>query len=312
MVRVVVNEISAGVSRKRKRFDSEIISWYLLIIIPIIGFFALKLYPMLWTASKAWYYYDGAKATMRYVGLDNFKTLFSDKTYWNSWLVTLKFAVYKLPLELPLAMLIALMLDKKLKGSSLFRAIYYMPHILSFAIIGVIFSGMFDYFGFINGLLKKMGFSQVNWFAESGPALAVLVIASTWNSFGVNAMYFLAALQNIPKDLYESAYLDGASKATVFFKITLPLMGPVLSTILLLSINGTLQVNDLVLVTTNGAPAGKTYSVMAYMISRFIPGFATGSVNIGYGCATAIISSVLYILIAVVYTRLSKKLSDIY
>ena len=89
-------------------------------------------------------------------------------------------------------------------------------------------------------------------------------------------------------------------------------MGPVLSTILLLSINATLQVNDLVLVTTNGAPAGKTYSVMSYMLSKFIPSFATGDVNIGYGCATALFTSVIYIVIAVVYSKYSKKLSDIY
>ena len=209
-------------------------------------------------------------------------------------------------------MFIAVLLNRRIKGSSFFRAIFYMPNILSFAVIGVIFSGMFNYFGFINGLVKSLGLEPVNWFANPGTALAVLVLASVWNTMGVNAMYFLAALQNVPEELYESAKLDGASKATVFFKITLPLMGPVLATILLLSINGTLQVNDLVIVTTNGAPAGKTYSVMAYMLSRFIPGFATTTVNIGYGCATAVVSSVIFILVAVVYTRLSKKFSDIY
>lgn len=300
------------IDKFKKKRSSEVMEWYALIIIPIIGFLIFKLYPIIWTVSKAWYFYDGSISTSRFVGMENFLNLFKDKTYWNSWLVTLKFAVFKLPIELPLAMIMAVLLNKKLKGTSIFRGIYYMPNILSMAVIGVIFSGMFDYFGYINGVIKSIGFNPVNWFSNAGTALMVLVIASVWNTFGVNAMYFLAALQGIPEDVYESAYLDGASKFTIFYKITLPLMGPVLSTILLLSINGTLQVNDLVLVTTNGAPAGKTYSVMSYMLSKFIPSFATGDVNIGYGCATALFTSVIYIVIAVVYSKYSKKLSDIY
>ena len=119
-------------------------------------------------------------------------------------------------------------------------------------------------------------------------------------------------MQNIPEDLYESAKLEGAGRFTTFFKITLPMMAPVLQTILLLSINGTLHINDLILVTTNGAPAGKTYSVMAYVVSKFIPGFVTETVNIGYGCATALVTSAIFILIGVGYSKLTKKMSEIY
>lgn len=286
--------------------------WYVLVLVPLLGFLLFTLYPMIWAIGKAWFYYDGAQSTMKYVGFDNFKTVFQDTTYWNSWLVTLKFAVIKLPVELPLAMIMALLLNKGLKGNGIFRAIYYMPAILSMAVIGVTFSGMFDYFGLINGFMKSIGTVPIDWFAHEATAFVVLALASIWSTVGINAMYFLAALKTVPKELYESATIEGASKTTMFFKITLPMIGPVLSTVLLLSINGTLQVNDLILVTTNGAPAGKTYSVMAYMLTKFVPGFASTSVNIGYGCATAIISSICFIAVAIIYNRLSKKLSDIY
>ena len=286
--------------------------WYLLVLVPLLGLLLFTLYPILWSVGKAWYYYDGSKATMKYVGFDNFKTLFKDSAYWNSWMVTLKFAVIKLPVELPLAMILAVLLNKGLKGSGVFRAIYYVPAILSMAVVGVTFCGMFDYFGLINGCLKSFGAEPIDWFAHEGTAFVVLALASVWNTVGINAMYFLAALKGVPEEMYESATLDGASKLTMFFKITLPMIGPVLSTVLLLSINGTLQVNELILVTTNGAPAGKTYSVMAYMLTKFVPGFATTQVNIGYGCATALVSSICFIIIAIIYNRLSRKLSDIY
>ena len=286
--------------------------WYILVLVPLLGLLLFTVYPIIWAVGKAWFYYDGAKSTMKYVGFDNFINVFHDTVYWNSWLVTLKFAVIKLPVELPLAMWMAVLLNKGLKGNSIFRAIYYMPAILSMAVIGVTFSGMFDYFGLINGCLKNFGIATIDWFANETTAFVVLALASIWNTVGINAMYFLSALKSVPEEMYECARLEGASKPTMFFKITLPMIGPVLSTVLLLSINGTLQVNDLILVTTNGAPAGKTYSVMAYMLTKFVPGFATTSVNIGYGCATAIISSICFIIIAIIYNKLSKKLSDIY
>ncbi|UKI36829.1 MAG: hypothetical protein L6V93_00700 [Clostridiales bacterium] len=103
------------IDKFKKKRSSEVMEWYALIIIPIIGFFDFfKLYPIIWTVSKAWYFYDGSISTSRFVGMEKlFLNLFKDKTYWNSWLVTLKFAVFKLPIELPLAMIMAVLLNKK-------------------------------------------------------------------------------------------------------------------------------------------------------------------------------------------------------
>lgn len=302
-------------SLKRKNKMKEYAVWYAMIAIPLIGFFVFSLYPILWSVQKAWYFYDGSKATLRFVGWENFITLFTqDSTYWTAWLTTIKFALLKIPVEMSIAMVLALILHKNLKGKGFFRSIYYMPNVISVAIIGVVFANMFDYFGFINGVLMKFGIitENINWFENAGTAMFVLVAASVWNTFGVNVMYLLAALSNIPNELYESASLDGASKLRTFFSITLPMMGPVLQTILLLSINGTLLTNDLILVTTGGAPAGKTYSIAAYVTSKFIPGFAEGVVNIGYGAASAVVMGILMAVIAGIYSSLSKKLNNIY
>lgn len=282
----------------------------------IIGVLVFTLYPMGWAFHKAFYYYTGVPSETYFTGLENLKTVFADTTYWKTWLTTLEFCVIKLCIEFPFAMILAVILNSKIKGKGFFRAMFYLPNIISVAIIGLMFSNMFDFFGFINAILMKLGVitEEIYWFGSFKTAMTVLVSGSVWTGFGINTLYFLAGLQNIPTELYESAYLDGASKFKVFTKITLPLMGPVLQTIILLGINGTLHVGEYVLVTTNGAPGGQTLSVLAYQISKFVPGFMDSSIvaNLGYGCAMAIITSILMCLIALGYNKLSQKLKDIY
>ena len=304
-----------NISSKRRTRLKEYGVWYAMIAIPLIGFFVFSLYPILWAVQKSWHFYDGSMSTMRFIGWENFITLFTqDDAYWSAWLTTVKFALLKIPFEMVIAMGLALILHKKLRGSGFFRSVYYMPSVISVAIIGVVFANMFDYFGFINGVLMKYNIisENINWFEKSWTSMFVLITASIWNTFGVNVMYFLVALSNIPKELYEAADIDGASKWRAFFKITVPMMGPVLQTILLLSINGTLMTNDLILVTTGGAPGGKTYSIAAYVTSKFIPGFADGVVNIGYGSASAVVMAIMLAVISVIYSKLSNKLNNIY
>lgn len=299
---------------KLKYNSSDVWQAYLLLLLPLIGFFVLSLYPITWAIRWAFYDYQGVARDAVFVGLKNFVTAFHDARYWSTWVTTFLFALFKLPIELPLAMLLAVCLNKQLKGSGFYRSVYFMPSIISVAIVGLIFTNMFGFFGVMNGLLTKWGIidASVDWFANKYSALLVLALGSVWCSFGTNVLYFLAALQNIDESIYEAAYIDGAGKVRTFFKMTLPLMAPILQTILLLSINGTLQTSDYILATTNGAPAGSTYTVMAYMYGQFVPGFSTGTPSIGYGCALGVISAILMASIALMYNKLSNKLSNMY
>lgn len=288
---------------------------YAMISLQLIGFLVVIVYPMIWAIRLAWFNYDGVASNTKFVGWDNFKKIFTqDSAYWRAWLTTLKFAVYKLPVELPLAMFLAAILNKKIKGRGFFRAMFYLPNVIAVAIIGLIFSNMFDYFGIINAWLYKLGLvsERIDWFANPGTAMFVLVAGSVWHTFGLNILYFISAMQNIPEELYESARIDGASRTVSFFKITLPLMGPVLQTILLLSLVGTLHTNDYVLVMTNGAPRGETFTVMSYIVDKFVPGFAAGTANIGYGCALSLVTTVIMASIALIYKKISAKMSDMY
>lgn len=287
----------------------------MILAVPIIGILVFTLYPMLWAMHKSWFFYTGAPSETRFVGWENFARIFTgDATYAKTWLNTLKFALLKIPVELSLALLLASLLQRNLRGVSIFRAVYFMPSVISIAIIGIIFSNMFDYFGFINAWLLKIGIieTEIDWFEKGTTAMAALVAGDIWRTFGTNVLYFIAAYANVPEEVNESAMLDGANRFQRFFYITIPLIAPVLQTILLLSINGTLQVNEYILVTTKGAPGGQTYTVMAYLADKFLPGFAAQQTNIGYGCAMSLVTSVIMCLIALGYSKLSSKLQNLY
>lgn len=288
---------------------------YLLLALPLIGFFVFTIYPIIWSAIKAFYYYDLVPSNTRFVGLKNFVTLFTNgKAYWSAWLVTFKYLAIKLPFEIPLALVLAVLLDKGLKGSNFFRNMYYLPCVISMAIIGVMFSNLFDPFGVVNSWLLKYNVisEPIEWFGNANSALAVLVMGGIWSTFGTNVLYFTAALSNVPKEVYEAADIDGAGSLTKFFKITIPMISSVFQTVLLLAINGTLRVGEYIIVMTNGAPAGKTLTAEAYVMQSFLPGFSTGTPNIGYGCALSIISSVICAAIGIAYMRVSRKMSSIY
>lgn len=289
---------------------------YLLLGLPIIGFLVFTIYPLIWSALKAFYYYDMIPDHTRFVGLDNFVTLFTKGgDYWRGWIVTLQFLLIKLPIEIPLALIIAVLLSKGLKGSNLFRNLYYMPCVISVAIVGIIFSNIFDVFGLANAWLTKLNIIKepIDWFGGKWTAMFVLILGSVWSNMGTNVVYFTAALANVPKELYEAADMEGAGVCTKFFKITVPMIAKVFQTILLLAINGTLRVGEYIIVMTNGAPAGKTLTAEAYVIKMFLPGFASGSsINIGYGCAISIISSIICALVGILYMYSTRKVSELY
>ncbi len=288
---------------------SEAFQCYMYLILPIIGFLVLSIYPILWSMKWSLYLYDMTPSTTKFIGLTNFIRMFTeDFTYWKMWGNTILFALLKIPFETVFTLLIALILSNSLiRGKSFFRTMYFMPTVIGSVIVGLVFSNMFSYFGVVNECLMKLGMisEPVDWLSSRAGAYFMLVVSSIWRSFGTNVMYFMAALANVPEELYESARLDGAGRFTTFFKITLPSILPVFKVIMLLSILGTLSVNDEVIVLTNGAPNGGTHTVMSYLTTKFMPGFAGGSPAIGYGSAMSLVTTVIFVFIGILYNKIS-------
>lgn len=293
-----------------KKYDAHTVKWSYIMLAPeYFGFLVFSLYPILWALRLSWFSYDGTPSATRFIGWTNFINLFTnDVTYWKSFLTTFQFAIMKVPFEMILALSLALALSRSVKGISRLRTFYFIPNVISVAIIGLIFSNMFSYYGFINSLLIKLGIlsDYIDWFEHKFTALTTLVLADTWHSFGINMLYFIAALTNVPTELYESAKMDGAGSVVCFFKITLPSIAPVFRIVIMLSLIGTLSTSDIVLVLTGGAPGGQTFTVMPYIVSNFVPGFAGTGANIGYGCAMSMVTAIIMALVTVVHNRITK------
>ena len=309
-----VNLKSVRRSTSKSNIQECIIS-YLMLLPQIIGFCVFTIYPIIWVFRFAWFDYNGILPE-RFIGMENFINIFTnDIEFWKSLLNTLILTFGKLFVEMPLALILAVILHTKIKGRDFFRTMFYMPTIISVAVIGLIFSILFSSFnGVINELLLNFRFIQnpINWFGYKWTAMSVIMIASIWQSYGINMLFFLTGLQNIPKDIYECAEIDGANKYQQFFKITLPLLAPIAQIILMLSIIGTMKVTDLVLVLTNGQPAGQTEVVMTYVFKFFFnTGLSGGGIQAGYGSALGIVTSIILGLITILYFKITKKANDV-
>lgn len=291
----------------------------ILMILPMfIGFVLFVMYPILWVLRWAPFRYDGY-STPEFVGLANFIRAFTrDKTYWFTLFNTILLAFSKLLIEMPLALVLAVLVNKKVKGSSFFRIVFFLPTVFSVAIVGLVFNILFSpYNGIINGLLVHFGVvaKNVNWFGDRWLAMLVVLLVSVWTTFGLIMVYFLMGLQNIPNELYESAEIDGAGGFKQFIHITIPMLAPVMQVVIMLSVLGTMKITDLVLVMTNGQPGGGTEVVMTYIFKYFFSYGDTDAGTVcqyGYASSLAVITAVFLSILTVGYLRMSRKMKSIY
>ena len=298
---------------KQKWDKKEVISCYVMIALPIIGFLVFTLYPILWAGRISFFSYDGIESNTKYVGWENYKILFGSISYWRTWITNLVILVIKMPLEALLSFITAYILTEKTKFAGFYRTMYYLPAIIGAAIVALMFSNIFDYFGVINANLVKFGIVEknINWFENTPSSMAVIIITTLWMSFGTNVLYFIAALSNVSKEVNESAMIDGANGVTRMFKITLPMILPMMQVLMLLSVNGVLHMGEIVLLLTGGAPAGTTYTVQAYLMRYIVPGFG-GTSDLGYMSAASIVTSIICCIVAVVFNKSADKIKEKY
>ncbi len=285
-----------------------------LMLLPMLAGFTLFTYgPILYILRFCLFKANDFKST--YIGLDNFVRLFTrDPAFWDAILNTVILSAGKLVIEIPLAMFLAILLNKGLKGTGFFRTFLFLPAITSTAIVGLIFSLMFASFdGIVNNILQYIGLISrpINWMGNKWTALEMLGIASIWNNFPINMIYFLMALQSIPREIYECAELDGVTPWKRFWNITLPMIAPIAQVVILMAIVGSLKVSDLVLASTNGAPGGKTEVIMTYVFKYFF-GYSGRSVEIGYASAMSVVTGIFLAIISFIYMRVTSKMNEVY
>ena len=298
---------------KRGWNNGDISKWFMLA--PTIFFIiVLSIYPFLWICRYVFFDYNGFKAY--YVGMGNFKRAFTDTIYWNSVLHTFEYAFLKLLFVLPLSLLTAVILQKKRAGSALFQGIYFLPTVISSAVYSLIWYFIFaTYNGVINGYLQATNVisKPIDWLGSPKTAMISVVIVAIWGAFGNYMILLLSGLSGIPDDVYESAQIDGANGVQSFFKITLPMLGPVLKVVIMLAITTAFKDYQSILVLTGGGPNNRTHVMFSYIFQlTFGTASSSGNLQIGYGSVLSIFSAVIVGIVTLIYLKISKKMDDIY
>ena len=301
MVLATLDGPTSGVpGRRRNRRLGRQSLWIWLLLTPTIVFYGVyTVYPIIASYFYSLVDWNGFEAHKTFVGLQNFRDVIADPLFWNSFKVTILFIVAAVPLKVILTLLLALLLNSpKMPFATFFRTIYFLPVVTTAAIVGVVMQFVFDPgSGPIVQLLSVFGFDgQLDLLGSSRTALWTAAGIHIWKWFGITLVYWLAALQTVPEEVYEAAHLDGAGTWGLFRWITAPLLKPFTIIITLLSFEEALRVFDLILTLTDGGPFFSTEVVEVY-IYRWA--FAATVPQLGYASAVAVIFGLFVSLVGV-------------
>ena len=276
-----------------KKNVKEGIAGYLFLLPWLVGFFGLTLIPMIASLYFSFTQYDMLTPAIP-VGLKNYESLFADGRFINSLKVTFKYVFVSVPLQLAFALLVALMLKKNRRGVKVYRAMYYLPSLFGGSVaVSILWRQLFNKEGVFNQILAVFGIEGKNWIATPSSALNTLIVLAVWQ-FGASMVIFLASLKQIPEDYYEAATLDGAGKIAQFFRITLPLLTPMVFFNIVMQVINAFQSFNSAYIISNGS-GGPLDSTLFYSLYLYIKAF--NHFQMGYASAMAWI---LLLIIAVV------------
>lgn len=287
---------------------------YLMLLPNVIMFITFTIYPLIWVLRYMCYDYRGYGEPV-FIGLENFARVFRDTVFWDSVGNTFVYVFGKLLLTLPIAFMLAFLLQKSTKKNAVAQSIVFTPTIMSQAVMALIFYLLFNtYNGEINKILMKLGLIKmnINWLGVDKAMLTVIILA-LWGGVGNYMVYFIAGLTGISQDVYESAKLDGANAVQTLFKITLPLLAPILKMILMLALVISFHDMQSIMVLTEGGPMNATNVMFLYIYQLFFPISAGSTVvqEFGYGAAVSLVAACIVGVFTGIYLILAKRLDKI-
>ncbi|MGO4854707.1 carbohydrate ABC transporter permease [Phaeovulum sp. W22_SRMD_FR3] len=261
-----------------RRFLQKNAPGYVFLAPWLVGFFLLALGPILVSLFMSFTKYDMVSAP-RWVGLANYDYMFTrDRRFWKALEVTMHYVTLAVPARLAMALFVAMLLDKGLRSIGMYRAIFYLPSLLGSSIaIAILWRQLFAADGVVNALLARIGIDGPDWIATPSTSLYTLVALAMWQ-FGSPMLIFLAGLRGIPKDLYEAAEIDGTSKTRQFFRITLPMLAPVIFFNLILQTIEAFKTFSSAFIISNGtgAPADSLLFYTVYLFNEAFKFFRMG------------------------------------
>ena len=275
--------------KKRKRILLSLsIPAFLLIVIFMIV-------PLGNALRVSFFKWNGYSQKMKFIGLKNYRSLFSDKVFWRSTVNTFIYGFGSTLLQNIMGLSAAIFVNKEFKGRNFVRLILYMPIMISGVIMGAIQYYIFNYEnGVLNNILNLVGVGNIYWM-ETGPrAVMIITLINSWQAMGFCMLIYLAGLQNIPKMYQEAALLDGATKRQIFFKVKLPLLMPAVTTAVITNLIGGFKLYDIIVTLTNGGPNRKSLSLSYYISLLYF-----SDEKAGYSSAVGIALFVIIFLVAV-------------
>jgi multiple sugar transport system permease protein len=285
-------------ARARARGDGPVAA--LFIAPALLGFLVFLLWPTLRGVYLSFTRFN-LLTPPQWVGLDNYVRMVNDPIFWDSLTVTVEYVVINIGVQTVAALAVAVLLQR-LTRSALLRGIVLTPYLMSNVVAGLVWLWILDtQLGIGNEIVGALGVDRIPFLADETWAIPTIALINVWRHVGYTALLIFAGLQAIPDDVYEAARVDGASEWRMFWRITMPLLRPVLAVVLIMTVIGSFQVFDTVAVTTAGGPANAT-NVLQY----YIYGSAFGRFQFGYASAMSVALLVVLSAITVLQYRLTR------
>jgi raffinose/stachyose/melibiose transport system permease protein len=263
------------------------------------------LYPLVSSLRLSLLDWNGLGNTARFIGLANWTRLAHDTVFWHSLLNNVLLALTSVMLQLPVALVLAVLLEKAGRGSRVLKVLYFLPLLMSSVAIGVLFKNIYDpNFGPLNAALQAIGLDSLakDWLGDPHLSLGATIAVIIWQNAPFYMILFLAGLSSMPAEVNEAARLDGASEWTIFWRIKLPHLQGTLRTAVLLSVLGSLRYFDLVYVMTGGGPEGSSEVMATYMYRTVFSSF-----QLGYGSTIGSAMFLIVCTVAAVSLRMSRR-----
>ena len=291
---------------KKENKVLKVLKLYLLIAPAMIGIFLFSIYPIFKLVSMSFYNINQLNPSRtRFVGLDNYKKVFALESFHKALSNTAVYTLFSVIFILSLAVLMAVWLGRKSsKMNSITQTAIFTPHIISMISIALIWIWLMDpNYGLLNVILKALGLKPLKWLQSSDTSLMSITLVSIWKSVGYYTILLIAALQNIPAEIYEAADLDNAGKFTTLRKITFPMISPQIFFSLIVMTIGSFKVFETVRVMTNGGPNNST-NTLVFMIYEEV----FQNARVGHGAAVGVVLvAIVAVLTAIYFYGLAKK-----
>jgi raffinose/stachyose/melibiose transport system permease protein len=298
--RTAIGSVARSRARTRARWNKGLTIFFFLAP-PFVLYVYLVIIPVVQAAYYSLYKWNGLGPLTDFVGLDNYVQLVNEPVFRSAFTHNWLIAFLSVLLQLPLALALALLLGRDLRGRGFFRVVLFLPYVLSEVITGVIWTFLYRVNGgLVNTILEAIipGFEPVSWLGNPDTVMYAIFVTLTWKYFGIYLILFIAGLQNIPAELEEAACIDGATSLQVIRHVILPLLGSTIRLTIYLSIVGSLQVFDLVWVMTGGGPVNASETMATYLYR-----FGFQRFQLGYGSSVAVVLFIVAFGFSLLYQR---------